>query len=1609
MYRPSSAAGPHSASPSSDCDRQQTHLKDLVLPRVAAALVLLVALVFGNTASATPVELLGATASVKENTGGAFTRTLSYTVPAGNDRLLVVTSSGGGNPVSISSVTWNGVGMSGAASTGSNFGTGAMAGIWYVPLGSGPATTANVVVTYASNFLFIMTATAYRNVDQVAPIAGATAERSASLTVGSAPGSVVIDAIVGKGTSGTAGAGQTVLAVANDLIFSANTGGASSAPGAASVPMSWSVGDDGYLAHAAASITSTNPAVTSLSPSAGPTTAGTTVVITGRNFTGVTAVQFGATSTPFAFISSTQIVTTAPAGTGTVDVLVTAGGITSAPSPAARYTYVPAPTVTSVSPTAGPATGGSTVTITGTNFTNATAVAFGATAAADFTVDSPTQITATSPAAAAGTVDVRVTTVGGTSATSAADQYRFALEPTVTSLSPAAGPLVGATSVTVTGFNFTGATAVAFGATPASSFTFNSSTSITAIAPAGTGTVNVTVTTPGATSATAAANQFTYVPIPVVTSISPLSGPTIGGTSVTITGIHLSGATAVKFGATDATGFTVNSATQITATSPAGAGAADITVTTVGGTSATSAGDVFNFTTASYFTVTAPGTAAAGTAFNVAVTAFDSFNNLARGYSGTVHFTSTDSNAVLPADTTLTNGAGTFSTALQNAGSHTVTATDTLSGGIGGTTGIITVGESVTIAPTDASASVGGVDTGTYRFTRGGNGAAVTVNFALNGASTASTTEFSLTGAGVSFNGSTGSVIIPAGSTSADVTLTAAANPTSIAKPSKTVQLNVATASAYTVGSPSAGTVTLQQNGLVVFNTGDSGQGSLRQAIANANALAGDDTLTFDSALFGSPQTITLTTGSLNAGGNGRVIIAGGGADVLTISGNLADRVFMTTSSTADLTLYGLTVINGSASGNGGGVYVNGGTLTVIEAVIAGNTASASGGGVASSSGSTVRVINSSISGNTANGSAAAGGVDSAGSLTLTNTTISGNSVSTTNAANAGGLRQAGAADIRSTTITNNSTGGSTGAGGMLVVSGTASVGNTLIAANANNGTTADISGAFTSAGSNLIGNQGMATGLTNAVSGDLVGTGAAVLNPKLGALASNGGPTQTHLLLTGSPAINTGSSALLPADIFDLDADSDVAEALPLDQRGTGFPRVRGATVDIGAVEALIFTPALTAATTNEDAQSSSGLLITANSADAGGTTNYQITAITGGTLFKSDGSTLIASNDFITKAEGAAGLRFTPTADLFSPTTLFGFSVQGSITADVSGLKDAVVPAVITVNPVADTPSLTNASTTTNVQSVSGLVITRNAVDSAEVGFFKITNIQQGTLYQNDGTTVISSGAFITAAQGGAGLKFTSALNYTGVARFDVQGSVDNAGTGLSSGTATATIAIGTVNPTPVQGVPTDPITGLPLAPGAPYPVSGQTGTFPVRINITNTTAYPLNGFRVSVDYSAYLAAQPSLRLYNSSSAPGVVPAYIDYAFPVAVMETISLTLQFYTSTRQMPNPFSPTLAVTALAASAVTSTDGTGVEPRIIVRPNGTVLLEWASVPGTWYRVKYSSDLTNWFDSPVPLQAVATRTQWIDDGAPFTHVSPATVPVRFYRVNAIAAPTP
>ncbi|MGW2253189.1 IPT/TIG domain-containing protein [Kitasatospora sp. NPDC001660] len=237
-----------------------------------------------------------------------------------------------------------------------------------------------------------------------------------------------------------------------------------------------------------------------------------------------------------------------------------------------------------ISPNQGSTSGGTAVTITGTNLGGATAVHFGLNLAT-ITANTATSVTVTSPAGS-GVVPVTVTTPGGTSNPLS---FFYVGAPFKFSLSASSGPLAGGNTVTITGTGLATATAVHFGANIATP-TVISDGVITVAVPAGAavGSVGVSVTTAGGTN-----NGFTYtyVDVPTVASFAPGSGPASGGTAVTITGTSLSSTQSVTFGGHPAP-FVVISDTTVAAVAPPTAdgapGPADITVTNAAG-SATAA------------------------------------------------------------------------------------------------------------------------------------------------------------------------------------------------------------------------------------------------------------------------------------------------------------------------------------------------------------------------------------------------------------------------------------------------------------------------------------------------------------------------------------------------------------------------------------------------------------------------------------------------------------------------------------------------------------------------------------------------------------------------------------------------------------------------------------------------------------------------------------------------------------------------------------------------------------------------------------------------------------------------------------------------------------
>jgi CSLREA domain-containing protein len=363
---------------------------------------------------------------------------------------------------------------------------------------------------------------------------------------------------------------------------------------------------------------------------------------------------------------------------------------------------------------------------------------------------------------------------------------------------------------------------------------------------------------------------------------------------------------------------------------------------------------------------------------------------------------------------------------------------------------------------------------------------------------------------------------------------------------------------------------------------------SLREAVAAAAATTDNDTIQF-SALFNQAQTITLSGTDIIITGNGTLSINGPGANLLTVSGNNASRVFTnqiigTTQAVTNISNLRVTNGNGVSTvvtGRGGGIYNNGSVLTLDQrrrhrqysgkrrrfeqcdrrsqydfSQLHGsnNTSTSSGGGMQNFSTSTMTILNSTISGNTSNGTGVAGGaVQANGTVFIANSTFSGNNAP---AGTGGGIYFNGTVlTMNNVTITNNTTG--TGAGGLhKTTTNPANIRNTIIAGNTGGEGTPDVVGAVTSRGNNLIGVIGTSTGW---IASDILNR-PAFLAP----LANNGGATQTHALLPNSPAINAGQNCVVTATCV----EANPPTPLTTDQRGAGFPRQVAGTVDIGAFE---------------------------------------------------------------------------------------------------------------------------------------------------------------------------------------------------------------------------------------------------------------------------------------------------------------------------------------------------------------------------------------------------------------------------------------------------------
>ena len=950
----------------------------------------------------------------------------------------------------------------------------------------------------------------------------------------------------------------------------------------------------------------------------------------------------------------------------------------------------------------------------------------------------------------------------------------------------------------------------------------------------------------------------------------------------------------------------------------------------------------FNITPAavSSLALSAPGTATAGTAVSLAVTAKDAFGNTATGYSGTVHFTTSDASAVLPANSTLTSGTGNFSVTFKTAGTQTVTGTDTVTSSITGTTGNVVVSAAAathfTVAVAGSatagvafSGSVTALDqfnniatgyTGTIHWTTSDSGAstALPANYTFVSADSGVhifTNSFTLVTAGTQTVTATDTVTGSIIGTSANITVSAAAASQLIVTAPGTATAGVAINTSVTA-KDQYGNTAVSYLGTVHFTKTDSGIASALPA--NYTFVGGDNgvhifTNGVTLVTVGN-QTVTATdtvTGSIN-GTSGTIAVGAAAASTLTVTAPTSTTAGVLFSSTVTA----LDQFGNTATGYRGIVHftkTDGGALASVPV----NYTFTSGDSGVHTFSSGVKLV-------------------TAGSQTLTATDTVTNSITGTTA-----------------TITVNAA-----AASYLAVSaaGTATAGVAI-----NSSVTA----------LDPYGNTAVTyTGTVHFTASDV---GASVVLPA------------NYTFLPGDNGVHvfTGALTFVTAGSQTLTATDTISGSITGTSTGTVVSAAAATHLAVTAPGTATAGVAVAATVTAQDQYGNTATSYL-------GIVNFTKTDV--GT-----GSAVPVSYPFVVGDNGTH--TFTGGVTLVtagSQTVTATDTVTGTITGTSGG---------IAVSPAATSHFVVTAPTTAGPGTPITVTLT------AEDAFNNVTPAYIGTVAFTlsdtaGGTAVPANYTFLV---GDAGIHtFTSGVTFAtpGVQTVTATDTVSSTVKGL------ATVNVGTLNPTPIQLVPTDPVTGQPLPPGSLYPVISQSGTIEVRVSIKNTTAFPINGFRLSVDYSAYLPFH-SLVLYNRTSPSNYSePAnidYIDYPYPVAVNASVSLKLQFYTTTRTLPNPFSPTLTVTTLATSEVSSTDGSGVQPRIhLLPPNNNILLEWDSTAGQWYRIKYSSDLVNWFDCPVPVQGVANRTQWVDDGPPFTNVPPASVGARYYKLNTIAPPT-
>ncbi|MBS9395042.1 MAG: hypothetical protein HEQ29_18585 [Dolichospermum sp. LBC05a] len=655
------------------------------------------------------------------------------------------------------------------------------------------------------------------------------------------------------------------------------------------------------------------------------------------------------------------------------------------------------------------------------------------------------------------------------------------------------------------------------------------------------------------------------------------------------------------------------------------------------------------------------------------------------------------------------------------------------------------------------------------------------------------------------------------------------------------------------------------------------------QATINASGLLNSDRVfqVLDGGQL-SLQNVMVTGGNISSDGGGIRVDSNAALDLYnsTVTGNKASGFFnrgggIYNSGFVYLrngSIVSNNIAAGDSSQEGGGIYNSGGTLIATNSTISNNEGGVYGGGISTVSGS-VTLINTTVRGNSAGNG---GGINSNGtSVALLNTTISGNSANSSG----GGIYAStnGVFNLINSTVTKN-TAISTeyGGGGIYSLSATVNLKNTIVAGNINSNAPDLLSSFLSSAlfngnNNNLIGNLTGAKGT--------VGTGTDIVNPNpgLGPLQNNGGLTLTHALLSGSPAINAGNNSLIPADTEDLDGDGNRTEPIPFDNRGSGYTRISGGTVDIGAFE---FQPAPNLSLSINDVTLTEG-----NS----GTKNATFTVTLSGETFQP-----VTVNYATANGTATAGSDYTATTG----TLIFNVNPgETSKQITVSVLGDSLFEANETF--------FVNLSNATNASIADAQA--QGTITNDDVALPTITLAVSPSSVTEDGTTNL----IYTFTRTGATTN-TLTVNYgiTGTANTsDYTGATPGTGKTITfaAGASTATL---TIDPTADTIVESNETVALTLATGTGYTIGTTTAVIGT---ITNDDLLP----------NLNLSANKTIVEGNTN------PQNVTYTVTLSSTSTQTITVQYATANG------------TAIAGSDYTSTSGTltfnpGVTSQVINIP-------------------------------------------------------------------------